>query len=156
MTDEEKKAKETGDANEAAGKNRDGSEKVAPIIPTDQKPDPKVEALEKENRELKFGNELTNIAATYPHAADFKDDIKKKVDAGMSVSDATIVVLNENKKLITAEQIKRGKQSSGFGGSMDTTVIGDKKDPTPGEAGSAEFYANRFKELEQDGQIRLS
>ena len=115
-------------------------------------PDPRdveLEKTRKENQELKFGNELTNIAATYPHATDFRDKIKEKVDAGMSVADATIVVLAGNGKLVTAEQIKRqGGGTRGMGGSMDNITPQDKKDPAPGDPGSVDFYANKFKDLD--------
>lgn len=155
MTEEEKKAAEQAAAKAATEK--EAADAQALKDKEGQQPDPEKEALQKENKSLKFGNELATIATTYPHATEFKDEIQKKVDAGYTVADATIVVLADKKKLVTAEQIKRGeKESSGFGGSMDTIETQEKKDPAPGSAGSAEFYANRFKELEGKREIFIS
>lgn len=71
-----------------------------------------------ENARLKFDNEFGTVSQTYPFAKDAKDDIKKKVDAGYTVEDATIAVLGKQGKLKTADQIqKENHDGDGLGGS---------------------------------------
>lgn len=126
-------------------------------------PDPVAEtaALKQRVADFEFKEKIGEVSKTYPHAAEFSDKIQELVrDKGYSIEDASIVVLNKEGKMQTAEQIARsanaGDRSSGLGGSMDSPIPRDKKDPKPGDAGSAEFFANRFKDLEAKGEIRMT
>lgn len=139
-------------------------EETPTIIPPETPVAPSLEeekqTLEKKVADYEFKDKIGEVSKTYPHALDFKDEIQKLVnEKGYSIEDASLVVLNAKGKLQTAEQIARarntGDRSMGMGGSMDNPPPRDKKDPVPGEPGSAQFYADRFKDLEAKGEIRV-
>jgi hypothetical protein len=69
---------------------------------------------------LEFENEFKDIVSTYPYAADLRDKIQEKVNAGIPIKDAAITVLHSEGKLETREQItsaNAGQES--LGGSTD-------------------------------------
>lgn len=155
-TEEQQKAEADAKALADAASREAIEKKDEPIAPAS---DPEKDALKQKVASYEFSEKINEVSKTYPHASQFKDDIQKLVqEKGYSIEDASLVVLNKAGKMQTAEQIVREQNrggSSGFGGSMDNPPPRDKKDPVPGEAGSAEFYANRFKELEAKGEIRI-
>lgn len=114
----------------------------------------KREKAERELAETVFTNGFEKLSTLYPHAADFKDEIKKKVDSGYTIDDAVIATLQKENKLVTAEQIEKAKnKGTDLGGSAQTDLSsrqsGDKE-PTVDEAAQA------FKDAEARGEIVLS
>lgn len=107
---------------------------------------------EKQLNETVFENSFEKLNNLYPHAKDFKDEIKKKVDAGYSVDDAVIATLQKENKLMTAEQIQKAEnKGQGFGGSAAT---GNLDKSNTGEKTLAE-YEQEFKDAEARGEIKL-
>lgn len=62
---------------------------------------------------LEFESNFKDIVQTYPYAPEFKDKIREKVQAGVPLKDATVLILNENQKLIPRSDVER--QSAGAG-----------------------------------------
>lgn len=125
-----------------------------PIAPA---PNTETDELKQRLATYEFKEKLGEVSKTYPHVTEFEEEISNKVKDGYSIEDASIIILNKNNRLQTAEQVARQANqggSSGFGGSMDNPPPRDRKDPVPGEPGSADFYAKRFQELEAKGEIR--
>lgn len=136
-------------------------QKPAPIIVPDPNPQPQeteeTKQLRQENAEYKFKAELGDVAATYPKAREYSKQIQEKVAKGYSTADAALIVLHENNALqapVPAAPAPRNG-SSGLGGSMDNPPPRDQKDPEPGTPEAIEFYANRFRDLEKKGEIRI-
>jgi len=142
---------------------------VAPAAPeapvTNPEPTPAEESQEvKDLRakaakadELQFKVDLGEVAKTYPKATDYEAKIKEKVAKGYSAVDAALIVLHENNALQTAPAPgARGAPAGGFGGSMDTPPPRESTDPAPGTPEAITFYADRFKDLEAKGEIRLT
>lgn len=94
-------------------------------------------------------NQLSNV---YPHATEFKDKIREKVDLGYSVDDALISTLQRENKLETADQISaRENKGAGMGGSAAINDLNtEKKDKTLAD------LENEFKDAEARGEIILS
>lgn len=110
------------------------------------------ETAQQEVRDLKFNSAFDNLAATYPHAKDLKDEIRKKFDSGYEADDAVISVLQKNNKLITADQISREEnKGTDLGGSADR---GNLTKTDTGEKTLADIE-KEFKELEAKGEIKL-
>ena len=125
------------------GASKDGvGEKKVDATPAKVEPDDsskKIEELEiqraKDKAEadakiakLEFESNFKDMVAEYPHAAEFKDKILEKVNAGISIKDATTIVLHGEGKLVTRSQIESdvaGERS--LGGSMDTPIPKGKK-----------------------------
>lgn len=111
----------------------------------------KVAEVERRNRDLEFANKFSEIAPVYPHAKDYKDQIKAKVDAGYDIQDATFAVLGKENKLMTAEQIRSTEnRNQGFGGSSTTVA------PTENKPQSLEELRQAVQDMEARGEIRLS
>lgn len=87
--------------------------------------------LAQETREAKFELELTNQSSKYPHAKEFKDDIKSYAfEKGLSVEEATTLVLTKNNKLVTGQDIQRVRSdSNSFGGASVTIPTSGENDP---------------------------
>ena len=95
----------------------DSSKKIAEIEA--QRVKDKAEADTKIAK-LEFENDFKDIVSTYPYAADLRDKIQEKVNAGIPIKDAAITVLHSEGKLETREQITSaaaGQES--LGGSAD-------------------------------------
>lgn len=129
---------------------------TAPITSTETPVAENVDELKQKLAKFEFKEKLTEVSKTYPHVTEFETDIEAKVKEGYSIEDASVIILNKNQKLETAEQIQRNtnRGSSGFGGTMDTPALRDAKVPQPGEPGAVEYWANKVKELEAKGEIR--
>lgn len=98
--------------------------------------------LKKQKSDLEFSNSFKDQVSKYPYAKDHEKDIKEHVSKGISVEDATILVLTKQKKLISPEEIKSQKaKESSLGGSADTNNVSDEqkssKDMTQAERLSA-------------------
>lgn len=121
-------------------------------------PDTEKDELKQKVATYEFKEKLGEVSKTYPHAREYENEISEKVKQGYSIEDASIIVLNQKGQLQTAEQLQRQTNQSGgagFGGSMDNPIPREQKDPVPGEPGSAKFYADRFRDLEAKGEIRV-
>lgn len=132
---------------------------AAPIIPTETTtPSPEMEALQKENAELKFNADLSKVAVQYPKAADYMAEIKEKAEkSGISVEDATLLVLHNKNALVAPEAPKRDAMA-GAGGSMGNLPAREQEDQAPpmGTPEAATYWADKFKEQETAGGIVLS
>ena len=131
---------------------------ITPPEVTPATPDPKeFERLQRENKDLTFKSELSDVAKVYPHATEFSKEIKDKVEKGYSTTDAALIVLHDKGKLVAqAPQTQTVDRSAGMGGSMDTPPPQDAKDPAMGTPEAVAFYADKFRELEAKGEIRLA
>jgi hypothetical protein len=108
--------------------------------------------LEKARAEDSFKSAFNEQSSKYPYAKDHEADIKNQTDKGLSVEDATLLVLTKEKKLISAEDIESQKAEGGaFGGSADTKV-GEKKEIK--DMTQAERLAALY-EAESRGEISL-
>lgn len=127
-----------------------------PIVPA---PDTEKDELKQKLATYEFKEKLGEVSKTYPHASEFSDEIGTLVsEKGYSIEDASVIVLNKNGRMQTAEQIARQANqggSSGIGGSMDNPPPRDKKVPQPGEPGAIEYWATKLQELEAKGEIRI-
>jgi len=106
--------------------------------------------------ELEFENRFKDQVAIYPSAKDFRDKIKEQVSRGLSVEEATILVLGQNKKLQTAEEIRKTEYGgSALGGSVHTPpdISGNKK---PLDQWTKEEKEAELRRLEEAGEIRLT
>lgn len=93
-------------------------------------------------RRAAFAEGFVDIMATNPAAKEFKDDIKAKVEAGLSVEDATYAVLGKAGKLGAQAQ---AQQSEIAGGSAATTPQSGTK--ATADMSQAERRAELAKEL---------
>ena len=85
---------------------------------------------DKKIAELKFENDFKDISAQYPHAAELKAKIKERVDAGMPIQEAAVVVLHGEKKLVTKEEVETSNAAAAsLGGSADIQVPKGQKKP---------------------------
>lgn len=108
---------------------------------------------EKENeaRESKFELELATQAGKYPHAKDFKNDIKAFTEKGLSVEEATKLVLLNNNKLVTGQDMQRARtDASSFGGSATTVSPTGEADPAKM---TQEERRAALERLEQEGKF---
>ncbi len=147
MTTEIKKILEQGQNN---GQNGGDSDLQAKALEEEKT---KRGIAETQLRDLTFNTAFDQLSATYPHAKDLKDEIRKKFDAGYETADAVISVLKKNDKLVTADEIKK-KENAGtdLGGSSDTTNLQNRN---TGEKTLADLE-KEFKDAEAKGEIKLS
>ena len=107
-SDSEKRIKQLSDKVRLTSEERDELKKLA---------DEKDSKLVEKDRELSFANGYADVLSQHPDAKDFKEDIKSKVMAGMSVEDATFAVLGKAGKL--GQQVDSAPIA---GGSAATTM----------------------------------
>lgn len=110
--------------------------KVEPAAPVQKVDNTELEQKLKETNEkqaktdadiaqMKLDKEFEFIVQKYPHAADLKDKIYEKAKAGISIGDASVIVLNESDKLIKREDIDRDAAGmASMGGSAPTMMPG--------------------------------
>ena len=110
--------------------------------------------LAKENAELKFDRDFEAMVAQYPNAVSFKDKIKERVSQGLPVDEATVLVLNKEKKLVTKQEIDRSNAGTdSAGGSGATQTPRGKK---PANEMTTEELRKEFMELEAKGEINYT
>lgn len=113
----------------------------------------RAEKAEKDLADEKFNGRFSQLSSLYPHAKDFKDVIREKVNNGYDIDDALISTLQKENKLTTAEQMaKEENKGAGAGGSAPTPDLNAAK---PGEKTLAELEQD-FREAEAKGEIRIS
>ena len=82
-------------------------------------------------KEKSFETDLLMQSQKFPHAMDFKNEIKSYVDKGLNTEEATTLVLGKNNKLFTPQDISRSRvEPSSFGGSVPTLPQEGSLDPT--------------------------
>ncbi len=94
-------------------------------------------------RKAAFAEGFVDIVTANPAAKEFKADIQAKVDAGLSVEDATYAVLGKAGKL--GSTIQTQPQAEVAGGSAATSPQSGVK--TPGDMTQEERRAELAKEL---------
>lgn len=101
------------DTNESEQKLKDISDKQA--------------KTDAEIAQMKLDKEFDFIVQKYPHAAELKDKIYEKAKAGISIGDASVIVLNEADKLVRREDIDRDDAGrASMGGSAPTMMPGSQ------------------------------
>lgn len=109
---------------------------------------------EKRIQELEFSNSFKDQLSKYPLAKDHEAEIKEHTSKGISVEDATILVLTKQKKLVSPEEIKQQKaKESSLGGSADISHISPEQ-KTSKEMTQAERL-QALKDAEAKGDISL-
>ena len=137
-----------GDA-AAAGKvvnQDDPAKKLAEIEAQQKLKDERIAVLEFENG--------FNVASNkYPHAVEYKDKILERVKSGMSVDEATVLILHGEGKLQTRDQIESdaGRRES-VGGSADFQPPKGQKRP---EEMTIEEQRAALVEEERKGTFKL-
>ena len=85
----------------------------------------KVDATASEIAKMKQDKEFEFVSARYPAATELKDKIFEKVATGMSVTDASVLVLHQNQKLQTREEVESDEAArQNMGGSAPTMIRG--------------------------------
>jgi hypothetical protein len=64
-------------------------------------------------RERDFHKDFSTLVARYPGATDYQEKILERVNAGYTVEDATVAVLNKEGKLLPPEPPKPGPAAGG-------------------------------------------
>lgn len=108
---------------------------VAPIVNSN---------LEQTVKDLQFDVAFKDLASTSPAIKEYRDAIKDKVAMGLSVIDASVLVLHSNNKLVP-------DRSESLGGSAATPTLNASADPTTPEGWAAQFQA-----LEAKGEITIN
>lgn len=112
------------------------------------------ERLEKENAEMKFDRDFEAMVSQYPHAVTFKQQIKDRVSQGLPVDEATVLILNKEKKLVTKTEIDRSNDGrDSMGGSGITQPPRGKK---PANEMTTEELRKEFMDLEAKGEINYT
>lgn len=110
----------------------------------------KQEALQKA-ADIQFNSDFNAATSIYPYASDFKDAIKEKTKLGLTVDEATIIVLTKEKKLQTADEIKaKENRGEGVGGSSSTIRAPKDDKNKPKDLKQLE---QDFKDAEARGEI---
>lgn len=143
--------------------NKDGDTK--PKTPADESAEinnlkTTVEKTEQEKRDalakvadLEFSAAFDKLASLYPHATEYRDQIKTKVATGYSVDDAVISVLTKEKKFVTADEIRLNEnRGRDLGGSTPNL---DLDNAHKGEKTLAELEKD-FRDAEARGEIKIS
>lgn len=86
-------------------------------------------------KKVEFLGSFTDISAKYQGATEYRDAIEEKVQAGYSVEDATVSVLNAEGKLTQPAQTV---QPITAGGGSAATIISDTTSKAVGEMTQAE------------------
>lgn len=89
-------------------------------------------------KKVEFLGSFTDISAKYQGASEYRDAIEEKVQAGYSVEDATVSVLNANGKLTPAVQMV---QPITAGGGSAATILPDTAQKAVSEMTQAERRA---------------
>lgn len=85
----------------------------------------KVDKTASEIEKMKNDREFEFISQRYPAATELKDKILEKVKAGMSITDASVLVLHENQKLQTRDEVDSDEAArANIGGSANTMIRG--------------------------------
>lgn len=113
-----------------------------------------VEQLKKEKSSLEFDKSFRDVQEKFPYAKDYRTQIEEKVAAGMTLDDATTLILAKQGKLVDAETAKKATaEAKANGGSADTTIAtGEKK--AVKDMSQAEILSE-LKNLAQSGQSVL-
>lgn len=95
----------------------------------------KAEEAERKAQEaeknLKFVSDFSEMVPKYQAASEYRDAIKEKVDAGYTIEDATVAVLNANGKLIPQAQEEPVIETAPIaGGSAPTQLPTQAKSPS--------------------------
>lgn len=101
------------------------------------------EASDKRIKDLEFNAAFGELLSEHPAAKEYKAKIKEKVDTGLSVTDATLVILAGEGKIGTKETYVPG-------GTSAPTVQTPKKEPE-----TAEEWAQQLQDLERKGEFRF-
>lgn len=117
----------------------------APVVPEVkvETPVPVASNLEQQVKDLQFDVAFKDLTATSPAIKEFRDQIKEKVALGLSVTDASVLVLHQNNKL----QVDK---TESLGGAAPIVSLSTK------EPSTAEEWGQRFQELEARGEINIS
>jgi len=108
---------------------------------------------DKKIADLQFENDFNKVTNKYPNAPELKDKIKEKVDAGIPIEDASVIVLNAEGKLITREEMIAAEAAhNSIGGSMDTQPPRGSKRP---EEMTTEELRNELIKEEAKGTFKL-
>lgn len=103
---------------------------------------------------LEFDNAFKDVVNTYPGASELKEKIRERVKAGLPVSEAAVIVLHNEKKLQTREEVERiSAERESLGGSAATQPPKGKKRPE--EMTTAELR-EELVEAERKGEIRYT
>jgi len=112
------KKTETGADQPKVDNNAELAQKLKETADAQAKTDAEIKAMKTEQ-------EFGFIASQYPHATEFKDKILEKVAQGMSVADASVLVLHQNEKLIKRDDMERDEMGrASMGGSAPTQMPG--------------------------------
>lgn len=111
------------------------------------------EALQKA-ADIQFASDFNATASIYPHAKDFEKEIREKTKLGLSVTDATFLVLKNADKLQSKDEIAAAEnKGEGLGGSsVSVRTSGEDKDKKPSTLAEAE---KAFRDAEARGDIKL-
>lgn len=147
-TQEQKEAREKKEAEDKAAADKKAAEEKAEA---DRKAKEEKDTKER-LASLEFDNKFKEVESKYPHAKDFKDKIRERVNAGMPVDEATIVVLGKEEKLQTREQIETAHAAEGsMGGSANFIPPPGQKKP---EEMTQEELRKALVEEEKKGTFR--
>lgn len=114
----------------------------------------KMEKLQKEIEEARFEIDFSNELPKYPHAAQYKEEIKEYMNKGLAVSEATLIVLGKHNKLVTSDQMKKAEvENLSLGGSAPNLKISREKNPE--EMTQAE-RRNALIDLENEGVVGVN
>jgi hypothetical protein len=116
--------------------------------------DKKLKEAESIAKNAVFEADFTKESQKYPNAEKRKDEIKSYLDKGLSVSEATLVVLGKNNELVTGEQQHReGLDSSSMGGSSANASPTGIKNP---DNMTQEERLIELRKLEESGNLGVS
>lgn len=103
-------------------------------------------------KKVEFLGSFTDISAKYQGASEYRDAIEEKVQAGYSVEDATVSVLNAEGKLQPQTQQEASRPITSAGGGSAATVLPDTGTKSVSEMTQAE---RREALLDPDRQAEL-
>ena len=105
---------------------------------------------EKTAKDAQFKADLLEQSSKYPLAQEHADEIRSYSEKGLSVDEATILVLQKNNKLVSKEDIDKGKfEPSSFGGSSVNAKPTGEKDISQM---TQEERREELKEREEKGE----
>ena len=82
---------------------------------------------EEEAKTAKFEADMLKQTIKYPHASEYQNDIKTYTEKGLSVEEATTLVLGKNNRLTTSEETQRSSvENLSMGGSSINANLGGK------------------------------
>ena len=116
--------------------------------------DKAIKKSSEEAKQARFEADLLRESSTYPQAVNYTDDIKSYVEKGLSVAEATKLVLANNNQLDTRDDQNRDKIGSvSLGGSSVNANRGGQKDP---KTMTQEERRAELLRLESTGELQAS